>query len=350
MKLTVKCSLAGESGGTKELVIHNPKATLSNLRAAIAINFRLPVHSFRMIHSSVDFSSEQILLRDSGIQDGDLITVAAKRDREEEESEGQQQQQQQEGEKGEASGKHTAVEITKTSTTNDSSLSVVPASSGEVVREAEGSGVGQMMINNNDSDEEMEEEDEEDMMEDGAREMLSHLLATVPNLLEMRQQFLANPAEIMQQIREQDPRLFELITANHQEFLDLVNNEALVETLQREQEEEQNGLLDEEEGDFEYEDEAEDLINSLMAEYMGSVAAAALADGDDENEPNEATDVAITETQRYLDRIPTEEEEAKIEQLMQLGFTKDQCKVAFFKAKRSLERAANLLFEDPPQL
>ncbi|KAH9598935.1 XPC-binding domain [Trypanosoma melophagium] len=350
MKLTVKCSLGGESGGTKELVIHNPTATLSNVRAAIAINFRLPVYGFRMVHSSIDLSCEKTLLRDSGIQDGDLITVAAKRDREEEaaESEGQQRE-------GEESGMKETAEVAKTSTTNDAPVSAVPTSSGEAVR---GEGEGQSIINdnnhNNNSDEETEEEDEEDMMEDGAAEMLSHLLATVPNLLEMRQQFLANPAEIMQQIREQDPRLFELITSNHQQFLDLVNNEALVETLQREQEEAENGLLDEEdeEGDFEYEGEAEDFINALMAEYMGSEAAAALTDGGRGGDANEnmMMEVGATETQRYLDRVPTEEEEAKIEQLMQLGFTRDQCKVAFFKAKRSLERAANLLFEDPPQL
>ncbi|KEG12540.1 hypothetical protein DQ04_01631060 [Trypanosoma grayi] len=180
-------------------------------------------------------------------------------------------------------------------------------------------------------------------MDEGPMELLSHLLETVPNLVEMRQQFLTNPAEIMRQVQENDPRLFELITANHQEFLELVNNEDLVTTLQQQQEM-QAAFLDEE-GAFEDDEEMEEAVGSLMAQYLLSGGGS-----DNSKATEDAGDSGQSETQRYLERVPTEEEEGKIEQLMQLGFTRDQCRVAFFKTKGSLERAANLLFEDPPQL
>ncbi|RNF21621.1 uncharacterized protein Tco025E_03462 [Trypanosoma conorhini] len=341
MKLTVKCSMGAETNTTKELVIHNPAATLSNLRAAIAINFRLPVHGFRMVHDAVELSCEKVLLRDSGIRDGDVIVVDGKREREREGAGaatdnalapkravevplGCQQ----------PSGPRQAVAAPTPATTT----SATPASAEPTAVEGSGEAVGTPAVHGDGAaaaaaEEEEEEEDEEE--ENGPAELLSHLLGTVPNLVEMRRQFLTNPAEIMRQIQESDPRLLELITGNYQEFLDLVNNEELVATLQREQEETHAALFDEEE---ELDEETEEAVNSLLAQFM--------AGGDFSEEAENGT----SETQNYLERPLTEEEEAKIEQLMQLGFTRDQCKVAFFKAKRSLDRAANLLFEDPPQL
>ncbi|EAN94267.1 hypothetical protein C3747_13g177 [Trypanosoma cruzi] len=335
MKLKVNCSMGGEGKITKELVIHNPAATLSNLRAAIAINFRLPVHGFRMVHDTADFACEKVLLRDSGICDGDLIVVDAKREREEETGGVYKEQktgtevgpnQQQRSESKQAVAAPTAL-VANTVTPASAELTV-PERNANAAEEPDGLGDGGTAAGDDDEEEEEEEED-------GPAELLSHLLETVPNLVEMRQQFLSNPAEIMQQIQERDPRLLELITSNYQEFLDLVNNEDLVETLQREQEEAHAAIFGEEE---ELDEEVEEAVSSLLAQF--TVRGGLSEEADDES----------TEAQNYLERPLTEEEEAKVEQLMQLGFTRDQCKVAFFKAKRSLERAANLLFEDPPQL
>ncbi|EKF33025.1 hypothetical protein MOQ_003119 [Trypanosoma cruzi marinkellei] len=337
MKLKVNCSMGGEGKITKELVIHNPAATLSNLRAAIAINFRLPVHGFRMVHDTADFACEKVLLRDSGICDGDLIVVDAKREREEEAKDVKKElkigteadpNQQQHSESNQAVAAPTTL-VANTVTPASAELTV-SGRNANAAEEPDGLGNGGTAADDDDDDEEEEEEDE-----DGPAELLSHLLETVPNLVEMRQQFLANPAEIMQQIQERDPRLLELITGNYQEFLDLVNNEDLVETLQREQEEAHAAIFGEEE---ELDEEVEEAVSSLLAQFTMRGGL-----------PEEAEDES-TEAQNYLERPLTEEEEAKVEQLMQLGFTRDQCKVAFFKAKRSLERAANLLFEDPPQL
>ncbi|RNF03843.1 hypothetical protein TraAM80_05539 [Trypanosoma rangeli] len=336
MKLTVKCSMGGETSTAKELVIHNPAATLSNLRAAIAINFRLPVHGFRMIHDTAELSCEKVLLCDSGIRDGDIIVVDGKREREGEVTDNKLDpkrdaevplSQQQPSEPSQADIAPTPV-VTMT---------VAPASAKPTAVEGGGERVwAPDVLDEGERAAVDDEEEEEEEEEDGPAELLSHLLGTVPNLVEMRRQFLTNPAEIMQQIRESDPRLLELITGNYQEFLDLVNNEELVATLQQEQDEAHAALFDEEEEELD--EETEEVVDSLLAQLM--------AGGD----LSEEVGNGALATQNYLERPLTEEDEAKIEQLMQLGFTRDQCKVAFFKAKRSLERAANLLFEDPPQL
>lgn len=51
-----------------------------------------------------------------------------------------------------------------------------------------------------------------------------------------------------------------------------------------------------------------------------------------------------------LSRVPSEEDEKKIQALTELGFTYEQCKVAFYLCHRSIDRASNMLFEAPPEI
>lgn len=311
----------GSGNNTKELTISNPEATLNNLRTVIAINFRLPLGSFRLQHATFDLNDDKRLLRNIGIQDGDTITVVAKHEREE---------------SGSGSGK---------SKENGSAVPPPPTTAGTMEGNSEAvTGVEKSGTEEADGDEESEFDendgsdgsDDDDDDDDGQEAMLARLFE-VPNLIEMRQRFLADPEGVLRQISADDPVLLELIAKNRQAFLDLVCNDNFFEELQRDREE---GVMTTEE-DEEFDEE---MLEEVMSQFL-----AAASDLDDEAVV-EQQDEDGSETQRYLDRVPTEVEEEKIEQLMQLGFTREQCKVAFFKAKRSIERAANLLFENPPQL
>jgi uncharacterized UBP type Zn finger protein len=58
----------------------------------------------------------------------------------------------------------------------------------------------------------------------------------------------------------------------------------------------------------------------------------------------------MQQQQQEVPAVISQEDQDKIESLMQLGFTREQCTAAFYRTNRSVERAANMLFENPPTL
>jgi hypothetical protein len=162
-------------------------------------------------------------------------------------------------------------------------------------------------------------------------EMVS-LLLDVPNLLEMRDQFLHDPQQVLQEIQRSNPRLFQLIATHNARFLELVQSESLLQTLRDEQLMQEEHLEELEEMD----EEQQELLAQML---MGALEQEARV-GSESNGPQRG---------EVPQDIPGEDME-KIEQLMQLGFTREQCVAAFYRSGRNAELAANMLFDNPPTI
>ncbi|CUG88341.1 Hypothetical protein, putative [Bodo saltans] len=494
-----------------EVNIRNPSATMANVRAAIAILFKLDPHSFKMVRGAAGSTSEQledsVKLSATGLSEGDLIVLVAKRSRTDDnvvDVAAQEAAEVAAAVAAAAAATATVGSSTATTTTPGTSVTtaaapaaltsstttpaltptsaappagassssvVVPNSTASASRSgttttAERPTVPQKRMrkaatisdrttaphvinaadqldtflaqrmeaddaearaairddqngdeNDDDDDDDIfdGEEDEEEMDEqDEVQEMVSHLLA-VPNILDMRRQFLENPQAVLQQIQNENPRLFQLISAHNQAFLDLVENETLLEALREEQEAEEayiGGSDEEDEGDEEFDEDDESALHELILNALGAAAAdeeremmrrsgsnqrrggngggattagnsaatsvtlgrnatqildslrSTVSDGgaadnistsnnDTKTEVNNSEGATTVPTSRQRGSIPlviSDDDKQKIEGLTHLGFTTEQCTAAFFLANRSIERAANLLFEDPPTL
>ncbi|TPP50737.1 XPC-binding domain family protein [Leishmania donovani] len=308
MKFTVTClvssvnsSLLAESEAvTKEITVANPRATVQNLRATVAIQFRLKVVAFEFrfdrhegatesdsaapssspsaASAVVDFGDEKKLLTECGLQEGDHLTVVPKN--------------------------YSSLSAAGAAavTASEASSSEVPAtkrvrieSRGEVDAPA------------------------------GQNDLFAALREVVPDLTVLRQEFLANPQAVMERIERNHPSLFQVIVQNQETFVTLMNNEQLTKAAQ--------SMLH---GGTMGGDEDEDEGGSL--DYITSAARS----GDSGD--FDAADLA------ELEASGMHEDEKKIQALTELGFTYEQCKVAFYLCHRSIDRASNMLFEAPPEI
>ncbi|KAK7200084.1 XPC-binding domain/UBA/TS-N domain containing protein [Novymonas esmeraldas] len=429
MRFTVTCfvssvnsaMLSKEAATTKEITVANPQATVQNLRATVAIQFRINVMAFEFHldrhddagapadgetpESSpnavtsplppqqpqqpvVDFSDEKRLLAECGLRDGDHLSVVPK---------------------NHSSSAVTAAALDSPATKRarvEATAAGLPSTESAVTR------VMDEEEEESELDEEDEEEDEEEEGGDGEgrSDLFDALREVVPDVTVLRQEFLANPQGVMERIERLHPSLFQVITQNQRTFVALMNNEGLAKAAQGMlhgglagsdgDEEDEEGSLEwsmGEEGEEMDEDEemaeAEEQLNALIHDYIasggggggdgaaGDFDAADLAeleasgmrveeldsegngaDGEDNNNNNggggssSGTGAHAKAPRRQSDkafilsRTPSEEEEKKIQALTELGFSYDQCKLAFYLCHRSVDRASNMLFEAPPEL
>ena len=185
-----------------------------------------------------------------------------------------------------------------------------------------------------------EGEDEELSPEDDERGRLAMGLMALGNPRDLSRRFIANPTEVLADLQQNQPELFNLIGRHNQFFLDLVNEGA---NITDEEMEEMEGM--EEEEDFSDDSEAMDDATEMFlaaarrgGRGRGGRGGAVLSGG-----PSASGGAPPP-------RPLTDDDNAKIEQLMQLGFTREQCTAAYLRCGRNPERAANMLFENPPDV
>ncbi|AYU80662.1 XPC-binding domain/UBA/TS-N domain containing protein, putative [Leishmania donovani] len=400
MKFTVTClvssvnsSLLAESEAvTKEITVANPRATVQNLRATVAIQFRLKVVAFEFrfdrhegatesdsaapssspsaASAVVDFGDEKKLLTECGLQEGDHLTVVPKN--------------------------YSSLSAAGAAavTASEASSSEVPATK-RVRIESRGEVDAPAVIASEDEDAEEEESelDEEDDADDseedgdakGQNDLFAALREVVPDLTVLRQEFLANPQAVMERIERNHPSLFQVIVQNQESFVTLMNNEQLTKAAQSmlhggtmggDEDEDEGGSLEWSTGeeDEEMDEETAEQMSALFQSYITSAArsgdsgdfdAADLAEleasgmhveevGDGDGNASGSARIGKAKRQSdkefILSRVPSEEDEKKIQALTELGFTYEQCKVAFYLCHRSIDRASNMLFEAPPEI
>ncbi|CAD2218541.1 XPC-binding domain/UBA/TS-N domain containing protein, putative [Angomonas deanei] len=340
---------------TVEVEIKDPRATLLNLRASVSVQFRLPVNGFwfyvRPPTKPVDFSDEKKMLSATGLADMDVVYIYSKSRPKDSVladltdaavDSGMKRPRPEEAEEERVAPEKKADAPTATTE--------APATTtAELAQEKTTAG--------QDSEEELEDDvflfDEE---KESVADMYEKLVDYYPEQLkQLRERFLHSPQEIMTEIQTNHPDLFLLISKHQEAFLELMNNEQLVESLQ------DGELVDNEDEEFD-EEQLGQLDEMIMAAMQdGGADGAALRQllsgedgGDMDEEEGEGDDGVVLyggdDMKRIADFEPTEEDEKKIQELVQLGFTYEQCKYAFYKCHRSVERAANMLFEQPPQL
>ncbi|KAG5490390.1 hypothetical protein JKF63_00510 [Porcisia hertigi] len=393
MKFTVTClvssansSLLAESEAvTKEITVANPKANVQNLRATVAIQFRLNVlaFAFRFDHhegaadgdsatpclppsasTTVDLGDEKKLLTECGLREGDHLTVVPK--------------------------SYISSSVGGEAVVTSSGAVPLESSVAKRVRlEPTDPLEGSTSSADEEVDEEsaLDEDTEDDDDDKGRNDLFDALREVVPDLTVLRQEFLSNPQALMERIQRNHPSLFQVIAQNQETFVTLMNNEQLTRaaqgmlhggTMDGDEDEEEEGSLEwsmgEEEEDEEMDEETADQMNTLLQGYMASVSragdggdfdAADLAeleasgmqveeyDGDRENASGGASAgkaKRLVDKDLILSRVPSEEDEEKIQALTELGFTYEQCKLAFYRCHRSIDRASNMLFEAPPEV
>lgn len=416
MKFTVTCLVSSVNSGllpeaeklTKDVVVAKPKATLQNLRATVAIQFRLNVVAFDFHftrHSntpepkadvaatappssspsdppaaSVDLSDEKKLLTECGLRDGDYLTVLPRHHRPSATLPASADATNANGgpEDGE---EETYGGPAKKARVEEGVISSIGGEAGEGGEEEEEESI---------TDEE-DEEDDSDADEPAQDDLFDALREVVPDLTVLRQEFLSNPQAVMERIERNHPSLFQVITQNQETFIRLMNNEQLTKAAQSmlhgrpalgggdgDSDEEQsvewsmNGEEEDEEMDEETEAQMRELFEHYIAagEAAGDFDAADLAAleasgmqvGDvDEHDGEEngsgggaqaggAAKKPASEKEFILARVPTEDDEKKIQALTELGFSYEQCKLAFYLCHRSIDRASNMLFEAPPEI
>lgn len=379
MKLRVQCLVKSDGSPIsdeevdiekiKEIKVPNfQTATVITLRGAAVVQFgiRAPT-SFSLVYAGppkekeINLSNERVFLRDTGLEEGDLIQLISKRAREEG-PEDLKESSVSKALRTEAAVMATNATLTSTTTPTDSvTANAVSALERLLNGESDPNNPNDMELLNtlsgeaggaggSDGDHDEEDADEAALyLDNSPDDLYDRLIESVDDLVDMRQRFIADPEGIMRHIQENDPTLYQLIAENQSEFLELVNNEELVKTLQMEKEMDDEEFEDGEEGDFEMTEEEQEAMQQAFLDYVqrtvGGGDAGAVTEGD---APSAGTTVGATVN---VDGIaPTEEEEEKIQTLVQLGFTYKQCKEAFYKCHRSVDRAANYLFEHPPSL
>ncbi|CAG9577897.1 conserved hypothetical protein [Leishmania major strain Friedlin] len=394
MKFTVTClvssvnsSLLAESEAvTKEITVANPRATVQNLRATVAIQFRLKVVAFEFrfdrhegdsaapssspsaASAAVDFDDEKKLLTECGLREGDHLTVVPKN--------------------------YSSLSAAGAAAVaaNEASPSEGPAAK-RVRIESRGEVDAPVVTANEDEDveedeSELDEEDDADDSEEdgdatGQNDLFAALREVVPDLTVLRQEFLANPQAVMERIERNHPSLFQVIVQNQETFVTLMNNEQLTKAAQSmlhdgticgDEDEEGSLVWSMGEEDEEMDEETAEQMSALFQSYITSAArsgdsgdfdAADLAEleasgmqveevGDGDGNASGSARIGKAKRQSdkefILSRVPSEEDEKKIQALTELGFTYEQCKVAFYVCHRSIDRASNMLFEAPPEI
>ncbi|CCW59667.1 unnamed protein product [Phytomonas sp. EM1] len=365
MKINLRCLVSRvnslelpESEATeKEVQIANPRATLLQLRATAAVQFRLKAHGFSMVYcgekTTVNLSDEKKLLVDCGLEGGDLILLISKHIRSEN---GCMRGNEMKTEQAPFAdvlpplkearfeiGESKSQLIDAIDTATASSSAILPPEVVATFPNSQELPTGESECDNSDSsiaseDDDLASEPGGNESGDGARELYSRLLEVTPNLVEMRDSFLADPRAVLERVKAEDPTLSELIAENQEDFLVLINNPTLVHALQAEKEAQENGDLF---GDEEMVEIPEELMELISQEV--------LEEGEESFE-NVNLDSREWDKESILAYAPSEDDEKKIQQLVLLGFSYELSKLAFYRCLRSLERAANMLFENPPEL
>eukprot|EP00796_Vickermania_ingenoplastis_P000478 gene478-258_t len=394
MKLRVQCLVArdgsplspeaaADESQTKEIPIPNAQhATVISLRGAAVVHFRITAPtSFNMVYSGskhIDLTNERMLLSDTGLEEGDLIVLHSRREREEEGKSGDKDQPAAKVPRTESNvasqAQSTATSSTAptdpiiergTTAMNAGIGAVDPQALERILNGAAtqedmalltqlSAGDGESLAALLDAADEGDEEGDEHVFGNAPDDLYDRLLDSVDNLVDMRQRFIQDPEGILKHIQDKDPTLYQLIAANMEEFLELVNNEELVKTLQEEkemldeEEDEEGGVLLGDDGDDEeLSPEQQAALQQAFIDYVGQQ----VGPGDGVEERLDGPVARDGLAPENIDQItPTADEEEKIQSLVQLGFTYKQCKSAFYKCRRSIERAANMLFESPPEV
>ncbi|EPY20381.1 hypothetical protein STCU_09020 [Strigomonas culicis] len=362
-----------QSFDMEEVDIADPKATLLNVRATAAIRFKINIKSFWMHFDAapttagdgtataprrVDLSNERQLLSQCGLQDGDTVVLySQKRCRE---------QVQTEYAHYVPEAKRARAE--ETEVTAPSAQAAAPVAATGAHDDA-----APPAVHNDEDDADDAEEDSEDPVTTNKMELYSAFFESVPNLVEFRKQFLADPQASMLKMQKDNPALFQLIAANQEAWLELINDEETIKAIQEDQVEEID-LGDEPDEEM---DEAqlaafnrmlmeaggapnEDGEIEIDGESLRALLQGGSEDYEDGSQDGEGSDGEMLQTnsvigpnvavEKVLAYVPSDDEEKKIQDLVQLGFTYNQCKVAFYRCLRSVERAANMLFESPPKI
>lgn len=374
----------GTESQVREVTISSIHATVTSLRGAAVLRFRLRNPSqFTLVYSGpkqgIDLSDERLFLRDTALEDDDCILLQPKA----ESAAGTAATAAPSASSttaassstggGLASSDHGATKTLRTEQPPATSSAAVAAAAAAVEQalpsvtissplhpsvavvggedeEANPAAIAAAAaaedplhpLEEGDGD----DEEEDEMPHDAPDDLYDRLIETVDDLVDMRQRFLADPEGIMRHIQDKDPTLYQLIAANMEEFLALVNDEELVKVLQSEK--------DGDAGDEEFPDELlegmgeeeQQALQQMMEEYVQRALGGGGVAEEGEEEDEMMVDGGFGPLGGGLE--PTEEEEEKIQNLVQLGFTYEQCKQAFYACHRSVERAANLLFESPP--
>lgn len=375
MKFQIRClvssvnssALSDAQATVKGVEVQNPSALLSSVRAKAGIAFRLNLGGFSLVYRGdrpgVSLADEKMMLSECGLEDGDTILLVSKRVRETNGTEPAG---------GDSDSGSSPAKVARPEGSTDGA--VAAAVTGDSQPSAASSS-SSLLGDGGEEDVFADASDEDDVVEEGAvdidldamalglmlgegadaaaGQLYSRLLEVVPNLVELRQQFLSDPRAVMERIQREDLTLFQLITAHQAAFISLINNEQVITTMQNER-------------DGNFGDDEEELDEEALENLLGMFGEGGMEDDDDDMAALEAMEEGggddgggaflgdggggETDKARILAFAPSDDDEAKIQHLTQLGFAYDVCKLAFYMARRSLDRAAHLLFENPPQL
>jgi hypothetical protein len=315
MKFTVR--IVG--GASHEIDIKNPKATVANLRAAVAVKFKLSAADFRLTHGGItglDGSDAQ-KLSELALAEGDTVTVVMKRAREE----ARQQ----------AAPSAGSQRLAQLLAEQQNPMGDFEAMSGDEDFDEEASDDDDE-DDFNMEDEELEIDDDEldDSPEGAEQNELATTLMRVDGEDTLHRRFLADPRAVMTGLQRDEPRLFTLIGKHPQFFLDMLSAHE-----EWDDDEEIGGGDDDDDSD------------ASGSELAGSDAAE-IAEALGEGAPRRARAAAPAAVRR--DAPLTAEDTANIESLMELGFARAVATEAYHRCSRKMERAAALLFDSPPDV
>lgn len=364
--LRLEIKILGQEG-SKPITIRNPSATGTNLRASIALALKLVPASFRITHATINLDDETKKLSDLGLKDGDELFIAMKRDRDGAEIPAPVLQaspgaratpptatatkaavappatstvlppmpallpipagaapfrlerlvqlgwSKAESERILATGGSDIRRVTELllASLYGTSPSAAPAGGASVPAEpnvAEGEESSLSGEEDEEDDEEMSdsEEDEEELGDLGELDLEGHQdflrqLMSLENVADLPQRFRENPEALMQEIRSTRPDVFNAIVQNAEFFHTFISR-----------------------ADIGGEVDAEDEEDEEPAPRRGVASVS----------------VAPTTAPAAL----TEADNAAIDNLMALGFSREQAQAAYLRAGRNPDRAAGILF------
>lgn len=296
MKLLLK--VVGESG-EQSLQIRNPAATVANLRAAAAVTLKLESSAFRMNVADIALEDDSIpLAAVPEVADGATVTVTLRRPREAEPVRQAPRPQ----------PKQSAAAADAAATLEELVQAALEAESGSEAEFDDEEGDFEGMEMELDDDDEIgsigsgESSNIDDMSpEEQEQSRLAMMLLAMPDYATLRDRFTSDPRAVLADIQQSRPQLFALIGRHRQFFLDFVNGDAGG-----------SGSDDDEGG-------------------AGLVACAP-----PQPRPSSDTNAAA---------VMTQEDTAAVEGLMQLGHSRERCLEAFKRARKDVNRAAELLFD-----
>eukprot|EP00758_Cryptobia_borreli_P012036 Tbor_TRINITY_DN5712_c0_g7::TRINITY_DN5712_c0_g7_i1::g.19956::m.19956 len=162
------------------------------------------------------------------------------------------------------------------------------------------------------------DDDSAEMLIDLSSEQLEmlNMILDLPDAGNLLERFSTAPEEVMQTVQSSKPELFELITKNHQIFLQLMEGIKILNI------------------------NSSDSLSELR-EFAHMLSSVQGTDAEEITDENSTPAMAVSET------LLGEEAAPKITSLMELGgFSREQCMRALMRCDMDMERAANFLFEN----